>query len=148
MDLATAEGAKARYARVCVEIDLSKPLLGKYIISDRVFYIEYKSIENFCYLCGLYGYKADSCPSCKPVATPSDPPTVQEPDKVASSEERDTGVWMVVSRKQRKKPAVPKSNHHDSKGNKFEVVKNLPDDENGRAVVMLLSPNRPKFKAP
>ncbi|CAN1128928.1 hypothetical protein LINPERPRIM_LOCUS17143 [Linum perenne] len=27
LDLATAEGARARYARVCVEIDLSKPLL-------------------------------------------------------------------------------------------------------------------------
>ncbi|CAN1800855.1 hypothetical protein LINPERHAP1_LOCUS22716 [Linum perenne] len=50
MDLPTAEGAKARYAPVCVEIDLSKPLLGKYMISDRVFYIEYESIENFCYL--------------------------------------------------------------------------------------------------
>ncbi|CAN1188053.1 hypothetical protein LINPERHAP1_LOCUS28172 [Linum perenne] len=32
MDLATSEGARARYARVCVEIDLSKPLLGKYMI--------------------------------------------------------------------------------------------------------------------
>ncbi|CAN1824411.1 hypothetical protein LINPERHAP1_LOCUS30771 [Linum perenne] len=91
MDLATTEGARARYARVCVEIDLSKPLLGKYMIGDRVFYIEYESIKNFCYLCGLYGYKADSCPSCKPVASPADPPIVQEPDKVASSEERDTG---------------------------------------------------------
>ncbi|CAN1819269.1 hypothetical protein LINPERHAP1_LOCUS28665 [Linum perenne] len=41
LDLATKEGARARYARVCVEIDLSKPLLGKYIIDNRVFYVEY-----------------------------------------------------------------------------------------------------------
>ncbi|CAN1811454.1 hypothetical protein LINPERHAP1_LOCUS26225 [Linum perenne] len=57
MDLATTEGARARYARVCVEIDLSKPLLGKYMIGDCVFYVEYESIENICYTCGFYGHK-------------------------------------------------------------------------------------------
>ncbi|CAN1154598.1 hypothetical protein LINPERHAP2_LOCUS20104 [Linum perenne] len=39
LDLATAEGARARYARVCVEVDLSKLLLGKYIIENRVLHI-------------------------------------------------------------------------------------------------------------
>ncbi|CAN1179260.1 hypothetical protein LINPERHAP1_LOCUS37816, partial [Linum perenne] len=37
MDLVTKEGARARYARVCVEVDLTKPLLGKYVIDNRVF---------------------------------------------------------------------------------------------------------------
>ncbi|CAN1165050.1 hypothetical protein LINPERPRIM_LOCUS33532 [Linum perenne] len=36
MDLATSEGAQARYTRVCVEVDLTKPLLGKYMIGDCV----------------------------------------------------------------------------------------------------------------
>ncbi|CAN1127839.1 hypothetical protein LINPERPRIM_LOCUS29861 [Linum perenne] len=31
LDLATKEGSRCRYARVCVEIDLTKPLLGKYM---------------------------------------------------------------------------------------------------------------------
>ncbi|CAN1165458.1 hypothetical protein LINPERHAP2_LOCUS26163 [Linum perenne] len=133
MDLATAEGARARYARVCVEIDLSKPLLEKYMIGDRVFYIEYESIENFCYLCGLYGCKADSCPSCKLVVSPTEPSTVQEPEKEIVSDERDTGSWMVVSHKQRKKPEIPKNTVQSHKANKFEVLKTLPDDETGRS---------------
>ncbi|CAN1120538.1 hypothetical protein LINPERHAP2_LOCUS254 [Linum perenne] len=58
MDLATAEGARARYARVCVEVDLSKPLLGKYMIGERVFFVEYESLENFCHCCGFYGHKS------------------------------------------------------------------------------------------
>ncbi|CAN1149247.1 hypothetical protein LINPERHAP2_LOCUS16918 [Linum perenne] len=29
LDLATSEGARARYVWVCVEVDLSKPLLGR-----------------------------------------------------------------------------------------------------------------------
>ncbi|CAN1141196.1 hypothetical protein LINPERPRIM_LOCUS25337, partial [Linum perenne] len=32
LDLATSEGAPACYARVCVEVDLSIPLLGKYML--------------------------------------------------------------------------------------------------------------------
>ncbi|CAN1820518.1 hypothetical protein LINPERHAP1_LOCUS29131, partial [Linum perenne] len=52
LDLATEEGA-----RVCVEVDLSRPLLGKYIIEDRVFYVEYESLDNICFSCGMYGHK-------------------------------------------------------------------------------------------
>ncbi|CAN1139774.1 hypothetical protein LINPERHAP2_LOCUS11485 [Linum perenne] len=42
LDLDTSEGARARYARVCVEVDLTKPLLGKYMTGERVFYVEYE----------------------------------------------------------------------------------------------------------
>ncbi|CAN1298894.1 hypothetical protein LINPERPRIM_LOCUS23988 [Linum perenne] len=61
LDLATSEGARARYARVCVEVDISKPLLGKYMIEDRTYLVEYESLENICHHCGLYGHLIDSC---------------------------------------------------------------------------------------
>ncbi|CAN1153887.1 hypothetical protein LINPERPRIM_LOCUS14994, partial [Linum perenne] len=54
LDLATSEGARARYARVCVEVDLSKPPLDKYMIGDRVFYVEYECLENICYTCDIH----------------------------------------------------------------------------------------------
>ncbi|CAN1218193.1 hypothetical protein LINPERPRIM_LOCUS1264 [Linum perenne] len=57
LDMATSEGARARYARVCVEVDLSRPLLGKYVIEDKVYLFEYESLDNICYSCGLYGHK-------------------------------------------------------------------------------------------
>ncbi|CAN1301567.1 hypothetical protein LINPERPRIM_LOCUS25016 [Linum perenne] len=83
LDLATEEGARARYARVCVEVYLSRPLLGKYIIEDRVFYVEYESLDNICFSCGIYGHKDGGCSSSAP--TDSDPPTAQltqpEPSK-------------------------------------------------------------------
>ncbi|CAN1185242.1 hypothetical protein LINPERHAP2_LOCUS37435, partial [Linum perenne] len=59
LDLATSAGARARYARVCVEVDLTKPLLGKYIIDNRVYRVEYESLENICFSCGVYGHKED-----------------------------------------------------------------------------------------
>ncbi|CAN1141731.1 hypothetical protein LINPERHAP2_LOCUS12665 [Linum perenne] len=61
LELATAEGTCGRYARVCVEVDLTKPLLGKYIIEDRVLKVECESLENVCFDCGFYGHKRDSC---------------------------------------------------------------------------------------
>ncbi|CAN1294312.1 hypothetical protein LINPERPRIM_LOCUS22407 [Linum perenne] len=62
MDLATSKGARAPYTRLCVEVDLSKPLLGKYIVEDRVFYVEYESLDNICFTCEIYGHKLDTCP--------------------------------------------------------------------------------------
>ncbi|CAN1156099.1 hypothetical protein LINPERHAP2_LOCUS20751 [Linum perenne] len=80
LDLATEEGAHACYARVCVELDLTKPLLGKYIIDNRVLRIEYKSLENICFSCGFYGHKLDRCPKLEPPqanpVTPESPPTL------------------------------------------------------------------------
>ncbi|CAN1131199.1 hypothetical protein LINPERHAP1_LOCUS10240 [Linum perenne] len=61
LDLATKDGSQARYARVCVEVDLSRPLFGKYVIDDRVLRVEYESLENLCFFCGTYGHKMDCC---------------------------------------------------------------------------------------
>ncbi|CAN1128969.1 hypothetical protein LINPERPRIM_LOCUS17171 [Linum perenne] len=99
LDLATKEGARARYARVCVEVDISKPLLGKYMIGDQTFLVEYECLENICYTCGNYGHKLMSCP------TTAEPPVVAvqpEPDKATEATnnvENDAGSWMTVSRR-------------------------------------------------
>ncbi|CAN1152853.1 hypothetical protein LINPERHAP2_LOCUS19015 [Linum perenne] len=134
MDLATAEGARARYARVCVEIDLSKPLLGKYMIGDRVFYVEYESIENICYECGFYGHKIGSCPSSKSSIPEDVPSNVEKVSEHKETEEGDTGSWMVVTRKQKKRAPQNRATSHSGKGNKFTVLNQEvehPDDPHG-----------------
>ncbi|CAN1280011.1 hypothetical protein LINPERPRIM_LOCUS17256 [Linum perenne] len=122
LGLATAEGAKARYARGCVEVDLSKPLLGKYMIGNRLFYVEYECLENLCYLCGMYGHKHDSCPDLAepntsiPVAVP---PEVVEP---AVAEEGDAGSWMTVSRRRKKKAGKQAPEANNSSGSRFSIL--------------------------
>ncbi|CAN1788149.1 hypothetical protein LINPERHAP1_LOCUS17932, partial [Linum perenne] len=103
LDLATKEGARARYARVCVEVDISKPLLGKYMIGDQTFYVEYECLENLCYTCDRYGHKLDSCPTTAEPQTESVP---FEPDTSVgelSNAENDMGSWMTVSRRSKGK---------------------------------------------
>ncbi|CAN0906293.1 hypothetical protein LINGRAHAP2_LOCUS24160, partial [Linum grandiflorum] len=52
-----------RYARACVEIDLSRPLLGKYELVGAKFKLVYESLENLCMKCGLYGHVEALCPT-------------------------------------------------------------------------------------
>ncbi|CAN1776648.1 hypothetical protein LINPERHAP1_LOCUS13716 [Linum perenne] len=123
MDLATKEGARARYARVCVEVDLSKPLLGKYVIDDRVFYIEYESLDNICFSCGMYGHKLDSCGLKEdgPVSITEDD---LEQEKAAQTIEGNSGSWMTVSRRQKKKAPKPNAAVQQTQktGSRFSVL--------------------------
>ncbi|CAN1144475.1 hypothetical protein LINPERHAP2_LOCUS14120 [Linum perenne] len=120
IDLATTEGARARYASVCVEVDVSKPLLGKYMIEDRTFLVEYESLQNICASCGFYGHKNDGCPTLSPTHSP--PP--QKEDAVPASCEGDVGDWMVVQRMNKNKGR--KENKESSKsvqtGSRFDIL--------------------------
>ncbi|CAN1136440.1 Uncharacterized protein At4g02000 [Linum perenne] len=124
LDLATAEGSRGRYARVCVEIDVTKPLLGKYMIEDKVFKVEYESLENVCFDCGYYGHKRENCSLSEPqrekeVVKEAAPSTA--PD--SGTTDRDTGDWMTVQRRNRRKPVPsPTPNAHAKINNNFSVL--------------------------
>ncbi|CAN1824753.1 hypothetical protein LINPERHAP1_LOCUS30889 [Linum perenne] len=144
LDLATTKGARARYARVCVDVDLSKPFLGKYVLDDRTFLIEYESLENICFSCGLYGHKLDSCPlKDKPSTTEevknteTATPTAPQASAPAASQ------WMTVSRRSRGKTqrGSQASSSKDDTGSRFsalqvedsadQVVNAMPHDRLG-----------------
>lgn len=60
VDEFTSTLARSKYARVCIKIDLSKPLYRGFWIGDdyhRVFVVVmYERLPTFCYNCGLIGY--------------------------------------------------------------------------------------------
>ncbi|CAN1324577.1 hypothetical protein LINPERPRIM_LOCUS33160, partial [Linum perenne] len=87
--LATFEGARARYARVYVEVDLSKSLIGKYMIVDSTFRVDYASLENMCFFCGMYGHQEASCPD---LAEPSTVEKEKEPKTLADTSTHDLGL--------------------------------------------------------
>ncbi|CAN1181287.1 hypothetical protein LINPERPRIM_LOCUS6171 [Linum perenne] len=124
LDLATAEGTRGRYARVCVEVDLTKPLLGKYMIEDRVFKVEYESLENVCFDCGFYGHKKESC-SSSPAQQDKENGSTSSPTAAPELEAKDPdiGEWMTVQRRHRKKQAQPTAPAaHAKKGSNFSVL--------------------------
>ncbi|CAN0898841.1 hypothetical protein LINGRAHAP2_LOCUS19938 [Linum grandiflorum] len=55
VDRATEEGARTKYARVCVEIDLTKSLLSKFKIEGKRYFIGYEGLNDLCNICGRFG---------------------------------------------------------------------------------------------
>lgn len=44
-------------------IDLSKTLVAKYKLKNRIFRIEYEGLHNICFNCGIYGHSKEQCPT-------------------------------------------------------------------------------------
>ncbi|CAI0402796.1 unnamed protein product [Linum tenue] len=54
VDEATRTGARSDYARVCVQVDLTRPLLSQFRIDGIKYFIQYEGLEKICLQCGTY----------------------------------------------------------------------------------------------
>ncbi|XP_013669344.2 uncharacterized protein LOC106373757 [Brassica napus] len=64
VDCTTLKVERARFARICVEVNLNKPLKGTVMINGERYCVSYEGISTICSSCGMYGLLAYSCP-CK-----------------------------------------------------------------------------------
>ena len=62
VDDATSMVSRGHYARICVEVDLIKPLVSKFRLRRRIRRLEYESIHLICFGCGMYGHRKEECP--------------------------------------------------------------------------------------
>lgn len=56
IDINTRLATRARFARVCIDIDLTKPLVAKFCLDDAWYNVEYEGIHTICFACGMYGH--------------------------------------------------------------------------------------------
>lgn len=61
MGRTTSVGMCGNYAHICVEVDLTKPLLSKFKLRLRIRRISYEGLHMICFGCGQYGHKHDVC---------------------------------------------------------------------------------------
>ncbi|CAL1402590.1 unnamed protein product [Linum trigynum] len=107
LDYHTLHQQRARFARIAVEVDLSKPLVTRIRLDGAWQYLEYENLPVLCFGCGKIGHTKEACPTLKP-ATPQlamvEFGKSPEPVKTGSPEEERSGFgpWMVVTRKSRK----------------------------------------------
>ncbi|CAN1149425.1 hypothetical protein LINPERHAP2_LOCUS17012 [Linum perenne] len=108
LDHTTLEGSRGNFARICVEVDLSKPLLSKYRLRRPIRRVEYEGLHTICYVCGCYGHGQGECPaSIEDVEAAENVITNPVFQKSTIVEDRpeveeDFGPWMKVVRKSRK----------------------------------------------
>lgn len=59
----TGTATRGRFATLCVEVDITKSLLARFKLKNRVRKIEYEGIHLVSFGCGVYGHSQDSCPA-------------------------------------------------------------------------------------
>ncbi|XP_022569820.1 uncharacterized protein LOC111212545 [Brassica napus] len=62
VDLTTLKFERARFARICVEVNLNKPLKGSVLINGERYFVSYEGISAICSKCGMYGHLVYTCP--------------------------------------------------------------------------------------
>ncbi|XP_020240070.1 uncharacterized protein LOC109818934 [Cajanus cajan] len=63
VDLNTLNMTWGRFARVCVEINLNEPLVGRFFLNDIWYNVEYEGLHLLCSSCGCYGHVMRNCPT-------------------------------------------------------------------------------------
>ncbi|XP_031381852.1 uncharacterized protein LOC116196325 [Punica granatum] len=114
IDSRTYLGVRGKYARLCVQVDLTKPLPTTIWIGDFEQPLQYEGIDQLCFHCGIIGHTATRCPTLVPPPTslPSTSPSSSSSAQHAlvnvspptSNEEQTYGPWLIVQNRKRKNP--------------------------------------------
>ena len=61
IDIHTAFEARGRYARLCVQVDINKPLIYTVLIGKFQQSVVYEGIGKLCFSCGRVGHRRENC---------------------------------------------------------------------------------------
>lgn len=108
-DTTTNNQARGKFARLCVEDDLEKPLLANYRWDGVPKKIEYEGIHLICFYCGRYGHQKDSCIHIvRPPPVPLETTSKESGDSIpktahpaVDNEDDKYGPWMLVTKQRR-----------------------------------------------
>ncbi|CAI0437188.1 unnamed protein product [Linum tenue] len=108
LDYHTLTRQRAKFARLAVEVDLSRPLVPRIWLDDEWQKVEFENLPVVCFECGKIGHSTDSCPLLHPTVSPAALPlpggTSTETRPESPEENPGYGPWMLVSRKSRRNP--------------------------------------------
>ncbi|XP_019184629.1 PREDICTED: uncharacterized protein LOC109179582 [Ipomoea nil] len=115
VDQATSMVSRGMFARVCVEVDITKPLISKFTYKGRVRLVAYEGIHMVCFTCGVYGHSPEACPkTTRPEAEKSDDQRAEGVSHAVGEKHGVTigaepfGAWMIApGRRARAGPRQP-----------------------------------------
>ncbi|CAI0547351.1 unnamed protein product [Linum tenue] len=157
LDFHTQHQQRAKFARMAVEVDLSKPLVPRIRLDGKWQKVEFENIPVVCFECGKVGHTKIICPTIykdRPIAGVQDRLPAPASEVAAGEESPEDGAgfgpWMLVTRKSRRnqrevvgqgksdqKPQSPNGHHtwHSGKGEEEEraTSENLPKIQNAKS---------------
>lgn len=102
IDSYTATGSRGSYTRLCIQIEIDKPLITSICIGRMVQQVKYEGISSLCFCCGRLGHKQENCGyQIKQQQRPESIPAENEGLKkaVENSSKTNYGPWMLVTRR-------------------------------------------------
>ncbi|CAL8997683.1 unnamed protein product, partial [Prunus brigantina] len=142
IDTLTTSQNRGKFARLCVEIDLTKPLEAFVQINQVWYNIEYEGLPEICYTCGLYGHKKESCELNKNLSDKK----AGEGSGIGAEEalgddfvmekegivENLRGPWMIVQNRRKPKSGVKDGGNRGaggpSMGSRFDALGKMNED--------------------
>lgn len=79
VDRNTLKVERGRFARICVEIDLNQPVVGKVWVNGYWYKVSYEGLHIICSSCGCYGHLARNCTAPPPSNQLASPETTLSP---------------------------------------------------------------------
>ncbi|CAI0601457.1 unnamed protein product [Linum tenue] len=136
LDFHTQHQQRVKFARMAVELDLSKPLVSRIRLDGKWQYIEYENLPKVCFECGKVGHTAATCPSLQEAMLSITVGAIaNSPEKSSEASPEDKagfGPWMQVTRRSRRENRANEKgnidvNHGDLvNGAKVEKGKSIP----------------------
>ncbi|CAL1411640.1 unnamed protein product [Linum trigynum] len=107
LDYHTLTQQRAKFARLAVEVDLSRPLVPRIWLDDDWQAVEYENLPAVCFECGKIGHSSTACPQLRPAPVPEvagiavGGTQISSPE-ISSEGNAGFGPWMLVTRKGRR----------------------------------------------
>lgn len=60
-----------KFARVCMEMDLTKPLMVGYRLKGEIHDLQFEGLHDLCFHCSRYRHRLSSCPMKVQQSSPS-----------------------------------------------------------------------------
>ncbi|KAI7995558.1 hypothetical protein LOK49_LG11G02102 [Camellia lanceoleosa] len=150
---------RGKFARVCIEMDLNRPLRPRFLLGKKSYAIEYESIHPFCFHCGRVDHCKELCRHKTTARTPHvafTPNTLLTGDGLAVTDtpqpaplsingnlqhleqgETHFGPWMMVTRRNRRPTSYrkPQTTGPQPNPNRFAKLDNIKAQSNKMAYV-------------
>ncbi|XP_050216415.1 uncharacterized protein LOC126667478 [Mercurialis annua] len=139
IDYNTEAKERGKFARLAINLDLTKPLISSILIDGRLQRVEYEGLPIICFDCGRYGHRENHCQFKKvDVNSPQQVrQVIDNNDQIpaTTAEESRFGPWMQVTN-QRRKPGFKGNNQaisdKISSGSRYDSIANLEEENHGQ----------------
>ncbi|XP_050217263.1 uncharacterized protein LOC126668090 [Mercurialis annua] len=142
IDYNTEAKERGKFARIAINLDLTKPLISTIVIDGRSQRVEYEGLPIICFECGRYGHRETYCPYKNPIDAITGQgmtaPVNKNENPATMDEDGRYGPWMQVNRRRRNvenKGNNLQDNSKKSAGSRFGSLADLEEEDQGPSII-------------